>query len=65
MTDMLRKVKFAEEASCEFRESVEFGGGKYRLVARVNFAGHRLWIKYILPHKEYDRLNLREDEKCR
>lgn len=40
------------------------GGGKYRLVTRVNFSGHRMWIKYILPHEEYDRLNLREDSKC-
>ncbi len=40
------------------------GGGKYRLVPRVNFTAHRLWIKYILPHKAYEKLNLREDEKC-
>jgi len=40
------------------------GGGKYRLVARVNFTAHRLWVKYILPHEAYEKLNLREDEKC-
>jgi len=41
------------------------GGGKYRLVVRVNFVGRRMWIKYALPHEQYDRLNLKEDSKCR
>jgi len=40
------------------------GGGKYRLVARVNFIGQRMWIKYVLPHSEYEKLNLKEDSKC-
>jgi mRNA interferase HigB len=40
------------------------GGGKYRLVARVNFIGQRMWIKYVLPHNQYERLNLKEDSKC-
>ena len=40
------------------------GGGKFRLIVRVNFAGNRMWIKYILPHKQYERPNLREDSKC-
>ena len=40
------------------------GGNKFRLVARINFLGRRMWIKYILPHDEYDRLDLREDPKC-
>ena len=39
-------------------------GGKYRLVVRVNFAAHRIWIKYMLPHEEYEKLNLKEDSKC-
>ena len=41
------------------------GGGKYRLVARVNFTAYRIWLKYILPHKKYEKLNLKEDERCR
>ena len=40
------------------------GGGKYRLVVRVNFAAHRMWIKYVLPHDEYEKLDLKEDSKC-
>jgi mRNA interferase HigB len=41
------------------------GGGKYRLVVRVNFSAQRMWIKYILSHEEYERLDLRGDPKCR
>jgi mRNA interferase HigB len=41
------------------------GGGKYRLVVRVNFPAQRMWIKYILSHKEYEKLNLKGDPKCR
>jgi mRNA interferase HigB len=41
------------------------GGGKYRLVVRVNFSAQRIWIKYILSHEEYGRLDLRGDPKCR
>ena len=40
------------------------GGGKYRLIVRVNFVAHRMWIKYVLPHDEYEKLNLKEDSKC-
>jgi mRNA interferase HigB len=42
----------------------DIGGGKYRLVARVNFVGKRMWVKYLLTHEEYDKLNLKEDTKC-
>jgi len=41
------------------------GGGKYRLVVRVNFVGQRMWTKYLLPHNEYEKLDLKEDSKCR
>jgi len=40
------------------------GGTKYRLIVRINFTAHRMWIKYILPHAAYDKLNLKEDSKC-
>jgi len=40
------------------------GGGKYRLIVRVNFSAQRMWIKYILPHAKYEKLNLKEDSKC-
>ena len=41
------------------------GGGKYRLVVSVNFVGRRMWVKYVLPHNEYEKLDLKEDSKCR
>jgi mRNA interferase HigB len=40
------------------------GGGKFRLVVRINFKVHRMWIKYVLTHKEYEKVKLKEDEKC-
>ncbi|MGD8295869.1 MAG: type II toxin-antitoxin system HigB family toxin [Desulfobacterales bacterium] len=40
------------------------GGGKYRLIVRVNFSAHRMWIKYILPHAKYEKLNLKENSRC-
>jgi mRNA interferase HigB len=40
------------------------GGGKYRLIARINFRAQRMWIKYILTHDDYEKLNLKEDPKC-
>lgn len=40
-------------------------GNKYRLVARVNFSAQRMWIKYILSHEEYVKLQLKGDPKCR
>lgn len=39
-------------------------GGKYRLIVRTNFIAQRMWIKYILLHKKYEKLNLKEDPKC-
>ena len=31
------------------------GGNKYRLVARVNFFYHKVFILHILTHSEYDK----------
>ncbi len=41
------------------------GGGKYRLVVRVNFSAQRMWIKYVLSHEEYDKIDLKGDPRCR
>jgi mRNA interferase HigB len=40
------------------------GGGKYRLIVRTNFLARRMWIKYLLTHKKYEKLNLKKDSKC-
>jgi len=39
-------------------------GNKYRLLVRVNFRAGRMWIKDFLPHREYDKLNLKGDARC-
>ena len=31
------------------------GGNKYRLIAKIAFHRHVIYIKYILTHKEYDQ----------
>ena len=40
------------------------GGGKYRMIVRINFPAQRMWIKYIVTHEKYNRMNLLEDPKC-
>ncbi|MFC1876771.1 type II toxin-antitoxin system HigB family toxin [Thermodesulfobacteriota bacterium] len=40
------------------------GGGKYRMIVRINFSGHRMWIKYIVTHEIYNKMNLLKDPKC-
>jgi mRNA interferase HigB len=35
------------------------GGNKYRLVAKVWFAGQAVWIKFVGTHPEYDRIDVR------
>jgi len=36
------------------------GGGKYRLIARVNHRTQRIFIRAILTHAEYDKRGWRE-----
>jgi len=36
------------------------GGNKVRLVAAVHYNAHRIYIRHILTHKEYDRKAWRE-----
>jgi mRNA interferase HigB len=35
------------------------GGNKYRLVAKVWFAGQAVWIEFVGTHQEYDRIDTR------
>jgi mRNA interferase HigB len=30
-------------------------GNKYRLVAEINYKSHRIYIRHVLTHAEYDR----------
>jgi len=37
------------------RTVFNIAGNKYRLVARVNYQTHRVFVLYLLTHAEYDR----------
>jgi mRNA interferase HigB len=37
------------------------GGNKVRLIAAVHYNTQRLYIRYVLTHKEYDKNKWRED----
>jgi mRNA interferase HigB len=37
------------------RTVFNIGGNKYRLIARINYQGQRVFVLYILTHAEYDR----------
>lgn len=38
------------------------GGNKYRLIAYIRYGLKRLFIRYILTHKEYDQGKWKEDQ---
>ncbi|QDU87075.1 mRNA interferase HigB [Pirellulimonas nuda] len=40
------------------------GGNKYRLVARVFYASHRVFVLKIMTHREYDDGKWREECGC-
>jgi len=31
------------------------GGNKYRLIASIHFNRHKIYIRYVMAHKEYDK----------
>ena len=35
-------------------------GNKYRLVAKINYPGHIVYVRFVGTHAEYDRVNVRE-----
>lgn len=38
---------------------IDIGGNNLRLLAAIQFVHQRLYVKYILTHSEYDKLNRR------
>ena len=32
-------------------------GNNYRLIVKINFQYHMMWIRFIGTHKEYDKIN--------
>lgn len=41
------------------------GGNKYRLIAKINYRTHRLYIRAVLTHKDYDRGKWKDDCNCK
>jgi mRNA interferase HigB len=37
------------------RTVFNISGNKYRLIARINYQGQRIFVLYILTHAEYDK----------
>ncbi|MFA6047016.1 MAG: type II toxin-antitoxin system HigB family toxin [Phycisphaerales bacterium] len=35
-------------------------GNKYRMVVYVNYAGRRVYVRFVGTHAEYDRINVKE-----
>ena len=35
-------------------------GNKYRLVVRINYPYHVIYIRFVGTHKEYDKINVKE-----
>jgi mRNA interferase HigB len=44
------------------RTVFNIGGNKYRLIARVNFEGERVFVLHILTHSEYDKGDWKKGE---
>jgi mRNA interferase HigB len=49
------KADFVSADQFERRTIFDIGGGKYRLIARVNYTRQRVYILSILKHSEYSK----------
>src|SRR5437868_5099305 len=39
----------------------DIGGNKYRLIAFLDYEGHKVFVRYVLDHKEYGRGRWKKD----
>ena len=49
------KADFATADQFERRTIFNIGGGKYRLIARVNYVRQRVHILFVMKHSEYGK----------
>lgn len=49
------KADFASADQVERRTVFNIGGGKYRLIARVNYARQGVFILFVMKHSEYEK----------
>jgi mRNA interferase HigB len=49
------KADFVSADQFERRTIFDIGGGKYRLIARVNYTRQRVYILSILKHSEHSK----------
>jgi mRNA interferase HigB len=59
MADIKRRYPHASIIDGE-RVVFNIGGNKYRLVARVWFAGRAVWVKFVGTHRQYDKIDVTE-----
>lgn len=55
----LRKT-FSSADWVEGLVALNIGGNKYRLIAAINFKTQTVYVRHVLTHVEYDRINLRK-----
>jgi mRNA interferase HigB len=59
MADIKRHYAAASVIDNE-RVVFNVGGNKYRLVVKLWFPGHAVWIKFIGTHKAYDQVDVKK-----
>jgi len=51
------KIQFAIWQQWRTTSQVNICGNKYRLIVKINYVRHGVFIRFIGTHKEYDKIN--------